>query len=1320
LASSGGTSVTLIGGTGDDTLTASGGSAISVQGGSGNDTLSVTAGTSVTLFGGTGSDSLASSGGITVTLAGGIGNDTLATSGGTQVLIQGGTGNDTLSATGGTSITMFGGTGSDSLASSGGTTVSMTGGSGNDTLTTTGDNSATVQAGGGGNDSLASGGGTSVTLFGGSGNDSLSANGGSAIGLAGLQGNNTYAVTGSAANPITVTLNDLATFGQSLPQEDGLTPGINTIHFPGVTGGITLDLSNASAGAAPTAAQQQQVVPGAITVTLVGQFQNVVGTPGSDFIKGDSSANVLSGGTGGNDTLVGGSGPATLVAGSGNDSLAAGTGGTTFQFPDLPTFGSDTIDPPSGSGINLLDFSQFGGPVAIDLGSTSKQTVNNSSGLALTLQNPSEINALADSIYNDSITGNSAGDQFFVGGGNDTFTGGGGADSFFFGGSPFGGSALGTDVINETSAVNTLNFYGFDGPVSLNLKQTGTQTVSQGTASNLKLTLSNPSAFNTVIGSTFGGTIVGNDNANETIVGGAGLDSLVAGGGNDSLQANVQQVVYLDFPSAAATLPGDHLYTAAEEAAVLAGVQQIYADFNYFFTLSQATAQQQASVTGGQYAAIVFDGPVEGGAAYELDLNNHDLGGLATVNVSAFLGDPSAGLVAPTESGIIGLTTEIAAHELGHLSGLQHQDAFGPIGSGIYAGVNSADFSPAFPGPQLATETAQDVMASPDSVGTTLQDAADPTNLGERDAIALAFNDTGTVLQQANLTTRQAVPQGTNPVPNGAVVLQSYDEAGTIYQVGTPPPLAVPNPLLSGTQDYGKTFNVTAAAVNSTTAPGQVQYFAVSGTAGEVMTFQVISATDTLNLSPILPALEVLDSTGNVLPYYGDTTNGAFNIHEFESGDSTLLDVNLPTTGTYYIGVLDRASAPVGYYQLFMYSFAAGTGTSSGLGDTLVGGGGNDTLVGSSGNDLFLFPNGLAGHATVNAVSGHDVADARQSPNEQITTIGDVTVLQATKTTTSVTSSSATSIYGQNVTFTAAVTAQNSATPTGSVQFFIDGIAFGSAVNVQSNGQAVSGAANTTSTPALTAISHSITAVYTNTDGNFDGSDNKASPLTQNVNKASPTFSRLTPSQTITAGTASINLSGVLSAGSLVPTGETITITAGSASTTATINADGSFSATLTTNGLAASTGSYTITYNYGGDTNFNSTNDNSTSLTVNPGGPADVTSKVSVTLGGMQVVFGSNKNSKYNYVQAVTIKNTCNSTINGPIYYELIGLANATLYNANGTSKTIHPGVPYLLMSSGILAAGASVTVNLQFYDPPPNVIPSYSAYAVASGGTP
>ena len=56
----------------------------------------------------------------------------------------------------------------------------------------------------------------------------------------------------------------------------------------------------------------------------------------------------------------------------------AGTGGTTIEFVGT-NFGNDVIDPPSGAGINTLDFSRFGGLVTLNLASTATQTVSSAS-----------------------------------------------------------------------------------------------------------------------------------------------------------------------------------------------------------------------------------------------------------------------------------------------------------------------------------------------------------------------------------------------------------------------------------------------------------------------------------------------------------------------------------------------------------------------------------------------------------------------------------------------------------------------------------------------------------------------------------------------------------------------------------------------------------------------------------------------------------------------------------------------------------------------------------------------------------------------------
>ncbi len=116
-------------------------------------------------------------------------------------------------------------------------------------------------------------------------------------------------------------------------------------------------------------------------------------------------------------------------------------------------------------------------------------------------------------------------------------------------------------------------------------------------------------------------------------------------------------------------------------------------------------------------------------------------------------------------------------------------------------------------------------------------------------------------------------------------------------------------------------------------------------------------------------------------------------------------------------------------------------------------------------------------------------------------------------TSTTVTSSVNPSILGQSVTFTATVANTagagiSTATPTGSVQFMDGALLLGAAQPLSGLGGA------TLSTSALTAGSHSITAVYTNVDGNFKGSTSAS--FTQVVQDFTITA---TPSaQTISSG----------------------------------------------------------------------------------------------------------------------------------------------------------------------------------------------------------
>ena len=116
------------------------------------------------------------------------------------------------------------------------------------------------------------------------------------------------------------------------------------------------------------------------------------------------------------------------------------------------------------------------------------------------------------------------------------------------------------------------------------------------------------------------------------------------------------------------------------------------------------------------------------------------------------------------------------------------------------------------------------------------------------------------------------------------------------------------------------------------------------------------------------------------------------------------------------------------------------------------------------------------------------------------------------RTTTTLSSSLNPSVYGQTVTITATVAkASGSVTPTGTVQFSVDGNNVGSAVTL-------SGGTAAFSTSTLTGGTHSISAMYTPATGSGSGTS-IATTLNQVVNQATPTVTWATPAA-ILYGTA--------------------------------------------------------------------------------------------------------------------------------------------------------------------------------------------------------
>ena len=155
----------------------------------------------------------------------------------------------------------------------------------------------------------------------------------------------------------------------------------------------------------------------------------------------------------------------------------------------------------------------------------------------------------------------------------------------------------------------------------------------------------------------------------------------------------------------------------------------------------------------------------------------------------------------------------------------------------------------------------------------------------------------------------------------------------------------------------------------------------------------------------------------------------------------------------------------------------------------------------------------------------------------------------------------------------------------------------------------------------------------------------------------------------------------------------------------------------------------YTPTAGYSGPDSFtfkvnNGVKDSNTatvSITVTPvtpAGPTDVSGIVTVTRG----VFVYDRPSG-TYSQTVTLTNTSNAAISGPISLILSNLTNGTLQNATGITSAVLPaGRPYINLPAGNLAAsgapGASTTLTLRFVKTGSGAI-SYATQVVAGAGS-
>ena len=226
-------------------------------------------------------------------------------------------------------------------------------------------------------------------------------------------------------------------------------------------------------------------------------------------------------------------------------------------------------------------------------------------------------------------------------------------------------------------------------------------------------------------------------------------------------------------------------------------------------------------------------------------------------------------------------------------------------------------------------------------------------------------------------------------------------------------------------------------------------------------------------------------------------------------------------------------------------------------------------------------------------------------------------------TTTTVTASPAPSVFGQAVTFTAAVKPSHSGSafsPTGRVDFT------NGSSDLTPGGVTVSGGTATFTTSALSVGSHTISAAYSG-DANFQlssGSDSSAPQVVKQAKTATANvISSADPSVHGQTVTFLVTVSAV-APGTGVPTGTVTFRYEGGTLGSGTL--DGGGLATFTTSTLSTSV--HTITASYGGDSNFSGSNDTASPKRlvqrVNKAktATANVTSSVKASVHGQKVTF--------------------------------------------------------------------------------------------------
>ncbi len=306
-------------------------------------------------------------------------------------------------------------------------------------------------------------------------------------------------------------------------------------------------------------------------------FENVIGSRFNDILIGNDIDNILNGGTGddsiiggdgddmlfgdsGNDTINGGDGNDTIEGGSGNNDLNGGSGNDRI----IVSFSNDTVD--GGSGIDTIVFENEAGDYRFNLNASNDLLIQDTILFGTTdeienveifeFENSSYTRGETGTSASNTIIGNADNEIIFGLAGNDTLNGasgndiiiggqgadrlsGGGGDDIIDGGvsgdilNGNGGDDIilggfGNDRIDGGTGIDTVDYSGFGGNITVNLNQNGNPQTAGGGGVDEIINVEN------IIGGDFADRLTGLSGDTE-INGGAGGDRIFGLGGNDSL-----------------------------------------------------------------------------------------------------------------------------------------------------------------------------------------------------------------------------------------------------------------------------------------------------------------------------------------------------------------------------------------------------------------------------------------------------------------------------------------------------------------------------------------------------------------------------------------------------------------------------------------------------------------------------------------------------------------------------------------------------------------------------------------------------------------